>query len=264
MLSLLLACTGEPPEDPAVTDNRLYTQAITEADPQQALVLCRQITEVSMHGECTMFAAKQVAQAKGNAVAICDELDDVGWQQVCLFEIVDASGMSGEEAVSACARTGSFQERCLAHALQREEMGISRNFPPGKEAEMMAHIRERVTLYGLDGLTEEAIDEKMAARIITERVLRAGMPRGSVPMSLSLCGTATEAVCVEAYRIYVTKVGGPGRVPKDCSVPMNVERVRAVGLPTWVEEFQPLADQAWRHLCKRANTTQHHPPDHRK
>ena len=129
---------------------------------------------------------------------------------------------------------------------------------------MMAHIRERVSLYGLDGLTQEAIDEKMAARIITERVLRYGRPRGTMPMSRSLCGTATDAVCIEAYRIYLTKVGGQGKVPRECTTPMDPHKVSALGLPIWTEEFQPLADEAWRQICKRANTSQHHRPDHGK
>lgn len=263
ILSLLLGCLSPPPEDPALTDARAYADAIKEADPQRALALCGQITDVSMNGECTMFAARQIARSGGNATPICQGLSQ-GWREVCLFEIVDSSGLRGEAAAIACRDTGGFKERCLAHALQREERPISEQFPPGREAEMMAHIRTRVTLYGLDGITEEAIDEKMTARIITERVLRSGRQRGAQPMSLSLCGTATEAVCVEAYRIYVTKIGGPGRVPKDCSLPMNTQRVSALGLPIWTEDFQALADQTWSQLCKRANTAQHHRPDHGK
>jgi hypothetical protein len=263
ILSLLLGCLSPPPEDPALTDSRAYADAIKETDAQRALALCNQITDVSMNGECTMFAARQIAQTGGNATPVCEGLRQ-GWREVCLFEIVDASGLRGEAAASACQGTGGFKERCLAHALQREERPISEQYPPGQEAEMMAYIRTRVTLYGLDGLTQEAIDEKMAARIITERVLRSGRPRGTLPMSRSFCGTASDAVCVESYRIYVTKAGGPGRVPKDCTLPMNPERVSAVGLPTWTAEFQPLADEAWGHLCKRANTSQHHRPDHGK
>ena len=264
ILSLLLGCTTQPPEDPALLENRAYASAISEADPHRALSLCGEITDTSMNGECTMFAARQLAKSGGDAVAACDGLTDPGWKQVCLFEIVDASGMRGEAAAASCQRTGPFMERCLAHALQREERPISEGFPAGQEAEMMAHIRERVTLYGLDGITEEAIDEKMAARIIAERVLRAGNPRGTLPMSRSLCGTASDAVCVEAYRIYVTKVGGPGRVPQDCTLPMDPHRVSALRLPIWTEEFQPLADVTWGQLCKRANTQQHHRPDHGK
>ena len=260
----LLGCLTTPPEDPGVTDARAYAAAIKETDPHRALALCEQIEDTSMNGECTMFAARQLAKNKGDAMAVCDGMRAVGWQQVCRFEVVDASGLRGEQAVAACADTGGFKERCLAHALQREERPISQQFPAGQEAEMMAYIRERVTLYGLDELTREAIDEKMAARIITERVLRAGNPRGSLPMSRSLCGTATDAVCVEAYRIYVTKVGGPGRVPRDCSIPMDTHRVSAMRLPTWTEDFQALADITWGQLCKRANTAQHHRPDHGK
>lgn len=173
ILSLLLGCLSPPPEDPALTDARAYADAIKEADPQRALALCGQITDVSMNGECTMFAARQIARSGGNATPICQGLSQ-GWREVCLFEIVDSSGLRGEAAAIACKDTGGFKERCLAHALQREERPISEQFPPGREAEMMAHIRTRVTLYGLDGITEEAIDEKMTARIITERVLRSG------------------------------------------------------------------------------------------
>ena len=247
-----------------MVDARAYAAAIKETDPQKALALCQQITDTSMHGECTMFAARQVASSGGDATAICNGLVENGWRQVCRFEVVDASGMRGEAAASACAGTGPFKERCLAHALQREERPISERFPPGKEAEMMAHIRDRVSLYGLDGLTEEAIDEKMTARIITDRVLRAGRPRGMMPMSRRHCGTATDAVCIEAYRIYVTKVGGPGKVPKECTIPMDPFKVSALQLPTWTEEFQPLADEAWLQICRRANTQQHHRPDHGK
>jgi hypothetical protein len=263
MLLFLLGCSTDPPEDPALIDARAYAEAIKTPDPHQALQLCERITDASMHGECTMFAARQLAASGGDAVGVCDALQ-AGWQEVCLFEIIDSSGMRGGDAVASCQRTGSFKERCLAHALQREERPISEQFPPGQEAEMMEYIRAQVTFFGLDGLTEEAIDEKMTARIITERVLRMGQPRGSVPMSRALCGTATDAVCIEAYRIYVTKVGGPGRVPKDCTVPLSTNQVRALSLPIWTEEFQPLADEAWRQLCKRANTQQHHRPDHGK
>lgn len=263
-LLLLLGCLSAPPEVPEVVDARAYAAAIKESDPQKALALCQEITDASMHGECSMFAARQVAVAGGDAVAICDALAEQGWRQVCRFEVVDASGMRGEAAATACAGTGAFKERCLAHALQREERPISERFPAGQEAEMMAYIRERVSLYGLDGLTQEAIDEKMTARIVAERVMRSGRPRGMLPMSRSYCGTATDAVCIEAYRIYVTKIGGPGKVPKECTIPMSPFKISALQLPTWTEEFQPLADEAWQQLCRRANTSQHHRPDHGK
>ena len=263
-LFVLLGCLSPPPEVPEVVDARAYAAAIKETDPHQALALCQQITDPSMHGECGMFAARQLAEAGGDAVAICDSLTEQSWRQVCRFEVVDASGMRGEAAVVACTGTGAFMERCLAHALQREERPISERFPPGQEAEMMVYIRERVSLYGLDGLTQAAIDEKMPDRIIAERELRGGRPRGMLPMSRSHCGTATDVVCIEAYRIYVTKIGGPGRVPKDCTTPMRPIKISALQLPTWTEEFQPLADAAWQQLCRRANTENHHRPDHGK
>ena len=263
ILALLLACPQDPPDNPQLNDRLAYAQAIGEDDPRAALALCDQIEDVSMHGECSMFAARAIAQQGGDGEAVCEALPTLAWREVCFFEIVDASGTRGENALKACQRTGAFKERCLAHALQREERNLMLRFGAGQEAELMAYIREQTGSYGLADITEEAIDVKIAARIMAQRVMSRsqGRPLSDIVFTRADCGTATDDACVEAYRILVTKAGRA--VPRDCSPPMEVARIRALRLPTWSEDFQPLAERTWAHLCKRANTQQR-PPDHGK
>lgn len=134
MLWLLgLACqTGSPSVDSRLLDRSLYQQALREPDPERAIALCEQISDRPLRGECVVFEAGEYLQAGGDGYSACRRLEDDSWQAVCIFEMVDAGKLRGEEALRVCKDTGPFIERCLAHALQREENALARQFPAGQ------------------------------------------------------------------------------------------------------------------------------------
>lgn len=256
---LALACETEPEEiDPRRQDQLLYQQALMSADPREAVALCEQIQDVPTRGECIVFEAGELLKAGGDGYGACARLEHEGWQAVCFFEMVDAGKLRGEQAMRACRRTGAFLERCLAHALQREESTLARRYPAGQEGDLQEHIRSMLRPYGLEEGSEESLDVTIAGRIIAERFRRS---YGAQPFRRAACGTADDAACAEAYRVVVLRAGGQGKAPADCSMPMEAARISAMGLPTWTEDAQEIADAVWAHQCRRANSRHNQPPD---
>lgn len=250
---LALACETEPaPLDPRRQDQLLYQQALAASDPQAAVALCEQIQDLPTRGECVVFEAGELLKAGGDGYGACERLPHEGWQEVCFFEMVDAGKLRGEKAMRACQRTGAFLDRCLAHALQREESALARRYPAGQEQALQEHIR------GLTSSDEEPLDVTITGRIIAERFRRS---RSTQPFHRAACGTADDDACAEAYRVVVLRAGGQGRAPDDCSMPMDVDRISAMGLPIWAEDAQDIADVVWGHLCRRANSRHIQPPD---
>lgn len=259
-LLMAIACDTEAPVvDPRLLDQQHYQQAMAETDPQRAVALCEQIEDVPLRGECVVFEAGELLRAGGDGYSACGRLENSDWQSVCYFEMVDAGKLRGERALRTCQRTGAFVERCLAHALQREENELSQQFPAGQEAELQAHIRGMLQRYGLGEHTEEKLDVTIAGRIIADRFRRG--PGLSEPFERAACGSADDAACVEAYRVLVLRAGGQGRVPEDCEPPIQVEQVAAMGLPVWSADAQAIGDAVWLHLCRRQNSQHNAPPD---
>ena len=257
----LLACEPRTPEaaQPLLADQARYRAALAAADPVEAVRLCGEIGDDRLRRECLVFEAGDLRRAGGDAQRVCAGLDTPEWQAVCFFELVDRGGLRGEAALAACQQTGAFQQRCVAHALQREERALAQQFPPGQEAAMAAHIQALVARYSLEDAEEEALDVVMVGRLIAERK-RQRAPQA--PFSRADCGSASDVACAEAYRALVLRAGGEGKAPEDCALPMDPARVAALGLPVWTAELQPLADTVWAQLCRRQRTPSHRPPDY--
>ncbi|MFT4975442.1 MAG: hypothetical protein ACI8S6_001329 [Myxococcota bacterium] len=258
MLALLSGCAPEPPPDPRRQDQLLYQQALQSSDPRAAVALCEQISDLPTRGECVVFEAGELLKAGGDGYGACDRLEHTGWQAVCFFEMVDAGKLRGEPALRACRRAGAFLERCLAHALQREENILARRYPAGTEAELQAHIVGLLRPYGLAESSEESLDVTITGRIVAERFRRS---YGQQPFTRTACGTADDAACAEAYRVVVIRAGGQGRAPSDCTLPMSRDRISALSLPVWTDDTQDIADVVWAHQCRRANGRHNQPPD---
>jgi hypothetical protein len=257
-----LACQlGPALEEPRLQDQSLYQQALRETDPERAIALCEQISDLPLRGECVVFEAGEYLKAGGDGSSACLRLGDANWQAVCLFEMVDAGKLRGEEALRMCKDTGPFIERCLAHALQREENALARQFPAGQEGALQAHIGDLLKTYGLDAISEEPIDAIITGRIIADRFRRSGRDR---LFSLAVCGTANEVACVEAYRVVVMTGGRDARAPSDCTPPIDRDQVSALGFPVWEDDAQGIADQVWAHQCRRARGRHKVPPDTRR
>jgi len=255
---VLLACDTEPEVDPRRRDQLLYQQALAAADPREAVALCEQIQDLPTRGECVVFEAGELMKAGGDGHGACARLENVGWQQVCFFEMVDAGKLKGERAMVACRRTGPFLERCLAHALQREENILARQYPAGQEGALQEHIRGLLAPYGLANSSEEALDVTITGRIVAERFRRTS---GRSPFPRAACGTADDAACAEAYRVVVLRGGGQGKAPPSCELPIARASIAAMGLPVWADDAQDIADVVWAHQCRRVYGNHNQPPD---
>ena len=168
--------------------------------------------------------------------------------------------MTGARAEQACAQTGSFQSRCMYHALLREEDSLASQFPSGKEQELMLAILERMKKLGVEEVEEEPLYAILTARIIARRFEASWKKNRQEVFSADFCGTASANVCTNAYRISIKQIG-KGKRPSNCSLPMQVDTVRATGLPVWDVSFDQQAQKAWKSLC-HINHGPRKPPDH--
>lgn len=243
---LLAGCSGtaEPP-----SDQEAYREALAlgETDPAAGAAACAGIGEVALRDECLLFAARALAQARGEAAAVCADIATVETRGACILEVVDAMALTGEEARVACTYAGHMQERCLSHAIQRELSREARRFPPGQEQAFEEFVAERVVAMGLRSTRPDYAGEQ-AARLIARRRSRQGP---QPPFSMAECGSASAAVCQEAYRVILReRMQGSDLAEVICTAPLTVEAVEAAGLPAWEPDAAALAEAAWAQTCK--------------
>ena len=238
------------------SDTSLYLSA-SVAQTEKALSLCSQIQDVELKGECVWFAAKTQTERNNRApqpervrqaFELCKQAPTSGWMEVCRFDVIDVTGITGEIADQACALTGEFQERCMIHALLREEESLARRYPKGKELAMMEGILLRMTNIGLGELSDEPIHETLTARVVARRFEAGWRSSPRLRFSVDQCGELPQDVCIDAYRIAIKQIGR-GRLPKSCRLPMKVEQVLEVGLPGWVSNMDEILQPAWKSLC---------------
>lgn len=259
MIFLLLACQPEVEPSETWLNNRAYLHA-TNASGQEALRLCGQITEQELKGECVWFSAKKMASQRQDSRQMCNAAPTETWKQACFFDVIDSLGMTGVQADQACAQTGEFQERCMIHAILREEDQYTHLYPEGKESEMMDAIRQRMEKLGVVKFTEEPIHQILTARVMARRFeARWRQNRGFV-FSERICNGVPEQVCSDAYRIAIKQIG-KGKLPNPCRLPVTTNSVEAVGLPIWSEGVEESVQKAWKSLC-RASYGPQKPPDH--
>ena len=112
----------------------------------------------------------------------------------------------------------------------------------------MHAVLSRMEKLGVEEVEEEPLYAILTARIIARRFEAKWKKDQRLPFSSAQCGTATEAVCGNAYRIAIKQIGR-GRLPSNCSLPMQSKAVESVRLPVWDDGFDPLAQRAWKSLC---------------
>lgn len=259
MIFWLLACQPEIEPSQAWLDNRAYLQA-TGVMGQEALHLCEQISDLELRGECVWFSAKKMAGNRQDSRAMCNSAPIETWKQACFFDVIDSLGMTGIQADQACSKTGEFQERCMIHAILREEDQYTRLYPEGKEREMMDAIQQRMLKLGVDELTEEPIQQILTARVMARRFEVRWRQDSSYLFSRDVCGDVPEQVCSDAYRIAIKQIGR-GKLPTPCRPPISTASVKNIGLPIWSSELEISIQKAWKSLC-RASYGPQKPPDH--
>ena len=256
-LATFLGCTTPEPELSSEWSDQQHYLAASTLPTTQALQRCQEILDQELLGECIWFVAKANTERNNRlpqperirqAFQQCDLSPTEGWKTVCRFDAIDVTGVTGAVADSACAQTGEFQERCMIHALLREEDQLAARFPKGKELEMMNSIEQRMTKIGLTELSEEPIHKTLTARVVARRFETAWRNNASYPFSLSECGQLPEEICIDAYRISIKQIG-KGRLPKPCTLPMQPENVLAARLPVWHDDLQESVQSAWKSLC---------------
>ncbi len=258
-LVLLFACHSTQEGEQATSrwqDQEHYLQA-SALPIQQALQECIKIEDPELNGECVWFVTKSNTERNARmpqpervrqAFQHCEQAPTEGWKTVCRFDAIDVTGVTGQVADSACAQTGEFQERCMIHALLREEDQLSAKYPKGKEVAMMKSIQQRMQNLGLDQVSKEPIHETLTARVVARRFESAWRNNRQYKFSQRECGELPEEICVDAYRISIKQIG-KGRLPKPCALPMSTVNVTAAGLPIWSEELQDGVQKAWKSLC---------------
>ena len=256
-LSILLGCQSDSViQSDKWNDQQHYIEA-SNVNNSNSLLTCQEILDQELRGECIWFVTKSNTERNNRlpqperirqAFQQCELSPTEGWKTVCRFDAIDMTGVTGEVADSACAQTGEFQERCMIHALLREEDQLAARFPKGKELEMMNSIEQRMAKIGLTELSEEPIHKTLTARVVARRFETAWRNNSSYPFSLSECGQLPEEICIDAYRISIKQIG-KGRLPKPCTLPMQPENVLAARLPVWHDDLQESVQSAWKSLC---------------
>lgn len=256
-LSILLGCQSDSViQSDKWNDQQHYIEA-SNVNNSNPLLTCQEILDQELRGECIWFVTKANTERNNRlpqperirqAFQQCELSPTEGWKTVCRFDAIDVTGVTGEVADSACAQTGEFQERCMIHALLREEDQLAARFPKGKELEMMNSIEQRMAKIGLTEMSEEPIHKTLTARVVARRFETAWRNNSSSPFSLSECGQLPEEICIDAYRISIKQIG-KGRLPKPCTLPMQPENVLAARLPVWHDDLKESVQSAWKSLC---------------
>ena len=204
-----------------IQDLQFFRSAQNQSNTSKKIPLCLKIQDESMQGECIWFAAQYAITQGVDPFPICEQAPTELWKQACIFEVADRNSVTGEQAQIWCKQAGDFYQRCMYHAIQREETSLMKQFPLGKERELIAEIQKRLSDVG-------------------ER-------NNSLQFSKEHCGTADEIICANAYR-FTLKLSR--RKPKVCVVPMDPLVVKQAKMPLWSAEFEILAMDAWEDFCR--------------
>ena len=263
MIFFVLLCCGNSESTSAsrLSDRDIYLKAAKETDSMAAADLCVQIEQRDLQGECLLFAAQLAVQQRRDGLAICDRSATMAWKQACWFDVVDSAGLTGQRAINICRQTGKFKSRCLYHALQREETSLMRRFSLGQEDALQQEILSRMQSLQIEELQEDPISETLVSRIVARRYLQSRKKNPDLRFNTTFCGVASKANCIEAYRFSI-KMAGQGKLPEDCTLPMDDRRLIEANLPLWEESFSLSAQSAWKNLCSRQTNRNQKTSDH--
>lgn len=253
----LVAC--DQPAEPSThtLDRERYSESARtmKQDVEKAAALCLQIEDTVLQGECATFAAKRLAGQRFDPLPLCAQVVHKGWQQVCYFEASDGAGLVGEEAISACGRSGEFIERCLSHGLSRHADRDWRNVALGQEGEFLAWLEVQIPLYGLqDGFQD--VRKDFLARRIADRLRRSNQ----AAFSTAACGEAPADTCAEVYRYLVRGASRELDVATFCAQPITDEALAAAKLPTWPDGDPAVVADLWSRMCRELQGPGRPPP----
>jgi len=243
LLLLALACTEAGP-DP---DRTAYTESLrlVGTDPAAAAAACTRIADPVLHGECALFAAAASSASGGDGRAMCSGIEHGAWRGACFFEVAESQKLRGEDARTACAQAGDFQERCLAHALNRDGPEAAEAVPTASDMERVLVGRARAL--GLAGAAaEDAARDVVAQHLSGEWRARGDAAR---PFRRTDCGTASAATCARAYRL-VVKGARAQRPTAPCPGGATRAAVAVAGLPTWDDDMDGIAVGVWAGICR--------------
>ena len=119
---------------------------------------------------------------------ICRQTPEL-WKQY-IFEVADRNSVTGEQAQIWCKQAGDFYQRCMYHAIQREETSLMKQFPLGKERELIAEIQKRLSDVG--EIKTDPLSQTLPARILAKRFVSKWQKNKSLQFSKEHCGTADE------------------------------------------------------------------------
>lgn len=228
-------------------DLDMYREAQQEQYATKSVPICQNIQDTSLKGECLWFVAQRAITQGIDPFPICEQAPTESWKHACIFEVADRNSVTGEQAQVWCKQAGDFYQRCMYHAIQREESNFMQQYPMGKEAELIAEIKKRLVDVG--EIKEDPLSETLTARILAKRFMNKWRNDTSkqIRFSQEHCGTAPEHVCANSYR-FTLKLSR--RKPSTCITPMDPLLVQQAGMPLWTAEFDLLAMDAWEDFCR--------------
>lgn len=114
LLLLMLVACHEPPSDAV-----LYRRAlVTSVDGEHAALLCQQITDIGLAGDCQVAVMERFEDLEpGDCAVIRSNL----WRDECVFLLAERQWRSGQQAegLSTCKQT-RFARACTWHLIQDE------------------------------------------------------------------------------------------------------------------------------------------------
>ena len=246
-LTLCIAC-GLQDAKPPKTDGSLYIQAIEAESVNEQAQRCQEIQTPTLQGECLLYTAGQAARMGEHAEYLCDSITHPGWQQACFFELSDAAGLVGEEAMSACAKAPDLKDRCLSHAIVRHAGRVAERFQLGEENEFIAWIEEQANDYGLNDHQQVVSD--VVAQHISSRACSEPIDGVCPPFSTADCGAVSAELCQQAYRITARSAARKQPLGTLCASPIIHDRIRDAGLPVWAPNYTRPAIEVWEQVCR--------------
>ena len=245
---LCIGCGMNHDSTPFATDGTHYIQAIEAASIPEQIEQCREIASPTLQGECLLYTAGDAARLGEPAEYLCESITHPGWQQACFFEISDAAGLVGDEAITACKKAPDLQDRCLSHAIVRHAGRVADRFQLGEESQFIDWIHEQADLYGLKDYQRVVSD--VVAQHISSRACSDDTDGVCPPFSTSACGEVSADLCQQAYRITARSAARKQSLGPLCASPITRVRIQNANLPAWQPDYARPAIEVWEQICR--------------
>ena len=245
LVAIWVLLTGCYESSQHLQDIQLHQEAQNQSHPNQSILLCNQIQDESMRGECVWYTAQKAITLGVDPFPICDHAPNESWRGACIFEVADRNSVTGEQAQVWCKQAGDFYQRCMYHALQREESQLMQRYPLGKEQELIAEIKKRLSDVG--EIKEDRLSETLPARILARRFMSKWAKNKNLLFTKEHCGNVTDEICTNVYR-FTLKMSR--RRPQHCVEPMDPLVIKKARMPMWDPSFETFALDAWEDFCR--------------